>query len=152
MRERIEKIIKNEDISSSKFADIIGIQRSSISHILSGRNKPSLDVIQRILRKYPNINSEWLILGIGNMYKGQNAELDSTPIQKSIFDEENSSDSKMAENALNENISNKVVNDEPNPVYNTKQIINNTKDGNKKIERIIIFFDDGSFKQYTQSV
>ena len=67
MKERIEKILENEQLSASKFADAIGVQRSSISHILSGRNKPSLELVNKILDQFPNINADWLLLGKGDM-------------------------------------------------------------------------------------
>ena len=60
MNNRIQLILKTKDISASKFADEIGVQRSSISHILSGRNNPSLDFIQKILKRFPDINSDWI--------------------------------------------------------------------------------------------
>lgn len=66
MIKRIEFIVHNFGLTSSKFADEIGVQRSGISHILSGRNNPSLDLIQKILNRWPEINPDWLITGKGN--------------------------------------------------------------------------------------
>jgi len=65
--DRIKLLIEDKGLSSSAFADAADIQRSSISHILSGRNNPSLDVVQKILNKYPDINSAWLLTGRGKM-------------------------------------------------------------------------------------
>jgi len=56
MKEQLIKIMTHFNISSTRFADEIGVQRSSVSHILSGRNKPSYDFIVKILEKYPSIN------------------------------------------------------------------------------------------------
>lgn len=67
MTDRILSFLKFKNIQSSKFADEIGVQRSSISHLLSGRNKPSLEFIQKILIKYPEVNPNWLLLGQGEM-------------------------------------------------------------------------------------
>lgn len=67
MKERIEKIMKSEGMSASKFADAIGVQRSGISHILSGRNKPSLELVNKILKHFDKINADWLLLGKGEM-------------------------------------------------------------------------------------
>lgn len=61
LNKKIEQIIIDKGLSPSYFADTIGIQRSSISHILSGRNKPSLDIIQRILKVFPDIDRDWLL-------------------------------------------------------------------------------------------
>ena len=69
MRERIIKFIETENLAPTKFADEIGVQRSSISHILSGRNNPSFDFIQKILSRYKALNAEWLVMGTGPMYK-----------------------------------------------------------------------------------
>ena len=56
-----------EGLKSSEFADNIGVNRATISHILSGRNRPSIDFLQKLLSAYPNLNSNWLITGIGYM-------------------------------------------------------------------------------------
>lgn len=63
IKQRLVKLITNEKITAAIFADNIGVQRSTISHILSGRNKPSLDFLQKILIKYPKYSAEWLING-----------------------------------------------------------------------------------------
>ena len=69
MIDRIQLILKTKNLTASSFADDIGVQRSAISHILSGRNNPSLDFIQKILKKYPEISPEWLLSGKGEMNK-----------------------------------------------------------------------------------
>ena len=63
LKDRIAAIIKVNKHSASSFADLIGIQRSSLSHILNGRNKPSLDFIQKVLTNFPNVDAKWLITG-----------------------------------------------------------------------------------------
>ena len=71
MDKRLQQFLELEDLTPSKLADILQIQRSGISHLLSGRNKPSFDFIQGILINFPQINPEWLILGKGKPYKSQ---------------------------------------------------------------------------------
>lgn len=68
-RTRIEKILQHEGMSSGQFAQEIGIQNSTLSHILNNRNNPSLDVMKKILNRFPLINSDWLILGQGAMFR-----------------------------------------------------------------------------------
>jgi transcriptional regulator with XRE-family HTH domain len=70
MIERIQLILQTKSLSPGKFADEIGVQRSSVSHILSGRNGPSLDFIQKILKRYTDISATWLVSGEGQMYPG----------------------------------------------------------------------------------
>ena len=69
MKERLIQLLDLEQLSPSKFADIIGVQRSSISHIISGRNKPSFDFLQKTLRAFPGLNASWLLMGEGTMYE-----------------------------------------------------------------------------------
>ena len=66
-KERIEKVMQHENMNSALFASAIGIQGSTLSHILNGRNNPSLSVLQAILNRFPNISPEWLIMGQGSM-------------------------------------------------------------------------------------
>ena len=61
--DRIKKIIKDNELNSSTFASKIGVQRSSISHIISGRNKPSLDLVIKIINSFPYLSSDWLLFG-----------------------------------------------------------------------------------------
>ena len=69
MNSRLLKFLSAENITQAQFADSIGVARASISHIISGRNKPGYDFICAMLQKYPQLNPEWLILGKGKMYK-----------------------------------------------------------------------------------
>lgn len=71
MKERIEKIMEMEQLTASKFADAIGVQRSNISHILSGRNKPSLELVNKILDQFQQVSADWLLLGKGPMITGE---------------------------------------------------------------------------------
>ena len=80
MKDRILQFIQHEQVTSTQFADKIGVQRSSVSHILSGRNNPSFDFIRKILISYTKIRAEWLILGEGEMYKMEES--------RELFDEE----------------------------------------------------------------
>jgi transcriptional regulator with XRE-family HTH domain len=63
MKERIIRIMKEKNMNASQFSDAIGIQRATISHILAGRNNPSLDMVMKILAKFPDISPDWLLSG-----------------------------------------------------------------------------------------
>jgi transcriptional regulator with XRE-family HTH domain len=62
MRERIRQIMEHENLTPAKFADKLQISRAVISHILNGRNNPSLDVVTKILTQMDYINPEWLLI------------------------------------------------------------------------------------------
>ena len=66
MRERIKEIIEREGMAQSQFADFIGVNRPTLSHILLGRNNPSMEVVMKIHQKFPKINILWLLDGIGS--------------------------------------------------------------------------------------
>lgn len=113
--ERLQELLQLHDETASSFAQKIGVQRSSISHILSGRNKPSLDFILKILNSYEDIDLYWLING-------------KTP-SKAI--------SKEPKLKLKKEI--KAIN---------KKIPTLTK----SIERIVIFYKDGSFQSFDNGI
>jgi len=69
MKERLVQLMNHLGLTAARFADEIGVQRSGISHILSGRNQPGYDFILKTLLKFPDIDSDWLLTGRGNMLK-----------------------------------------------------------------------------------
>lgn len=142
MIDRIKKILKYFKLSSSKFADEIGIQRSSISHVLSGRNKPSLDFIQKILNTYSEVNSDWLLMGIGKLNKEESES-------QNLFDNESSNSIKM--NIDSEFSDSKSDNKEKtsikSPIIKSKNAYS-TKSIEKRVKKIIILNDDNTFTEY----
>ena len=93
--ERIGKIIEENNLSASSFAKTIGVQRSSISHILSGRNNPSLDLLLKIHNAFNYISLEWLILGDNSMEKTLE-EIQNVDKSELIIDEKDLSDNKQS--------------------------------------------------------
>lgn len=121
---RLEKVIDFYGESASSFSEKIGVQRSSISHILSGRNKPSLDFVLKILSVYPEVELYWLLNGKGSF--------PSTPSP-------NESPSESKEQSV------KIPETKILPVENS------ATPQDKSIERIVIFYKDGTFKNFEQS-
>ena len=78
--DRLKKVMEHEQLSASTFADKVGVQRSSISHILSGRNKPSLEFILKILSSFPDVELYWLLNGKGEFPSNQNSTVIQTEI------------------------------------------------------------------------
>ena len=89
INDRFTKILEYSGFTASEFADEIDVQRSSISHIISGRNKPSLEFIVKIKNRFPEISWDWIILGQGEMLQNNSAL--STSESKINLEEENSS-------------------------------------------------------------
>lgn len=119
---RLKSVIEYYGESASSFSEKIDVQRSSISHIISGRNKPSLDFILKILNTYPDISLYWLLNGTGKMLGNKNV-FDAFPTPKPL---------------------NSPVGD----VYKNQKKSLSASKNNKEIDRIVIFFSDGTFKNY----
>lgn len=71
MNDRLQQFLAAENINQAQFADSIGVARASVSHILAGRNKPGYDFLLNMMRRYPELNIEWLLSGTGKMYKNR---------------------------------------------------------------------------------
>lgn len=140
MTERINQIIKYYKVNATKFADEIGVQRSSISHVLSGRNKPSLDFIQKLLKTYPEVRSDWLILGKGSMIIGEDNLFAATEAKQSDFNNIPRAEKQVTENKQTEK--NEIRSSRPTD--HTTQMIN----AGKSASKIVFFYSDGSFKEY----
>ena len=114
--ERLKKVMEYYNLTATALADSIAIQRSSISHLLSGRNKPSLDFVMKVLEKYPTVELYWLLNGKGEFPKTIEKANPPTP----SLNQENSAIYSVSENSSE----------------------------NSEIDKIVIFYKNGSFKSY----
>jgi len=127
MKERIFQFLKEENKTSAQFADEIGVQPSGISHIISGRNNPSLEFVIKMLEKYKYLSTDWLLFGKGEMY--------NTKQNPSLFEENNLfSYAEGKQDKQLENLANKST-----------EIITNKK---KTVSKIVWFYDDNTFKEF----
>ena len=78
---RLEQILEYYSLTASSFADKINVQRSSLSHLLSGRNKPSLEFIMKIMEEFPDVSLEWIIYGKGEFPKEEKKNLVNPKIE-----------------------------------------------------------------------
>lgn len=130
MNGRLQQFLDLEQLTSSRLADILGIQRSSVSHILNGRNKPGYDFISRFMSKFPQISIEWLLNGKGKPYKEKDQVI------------ENKDNSDL----FNLSYPSEDIVSTPTPTDRVEKTERN-QDINKKIRRITIFYSDGSFDE-----
>jgi transcriptional regulator with XRE-family HTH domain len=163
MIKRIKSLISVKNLSSSQFADLLGVQRSNISHILSGRNKPSLDFILKITEHFPTVSIEWLLKGEGEMfYKEENAT-DKSSRQLDILVE----DAVIDEKTINEKLDIPDVsaidsvkteeyldNDEKKSNLIEEDTGTESKDlatpiDKEEIEQVMVLYKNGSFRVYT---
>lgn len=137
---RLEIILDYYNLSASAFADKINVQRSSLSHLLSGRNKPSLDFIIKVIEVFPEVDLYWILNGKGTFPKSEkNFSIQSTK-QEVTSDEINTPDlfSTDQTNSKQPFITNEIE----------KKLISLSNNDAKTIERIVIFYTDGSYKNY----
>lgn len=116
IQDRVLLIIKANKLSASEFASKIDIKRSNLSHVLSGRNKPSLDFLAKIISTYPNVNASWLITG-------ETREGNFTQTE-----EQDQEQSKQVESTTQRSVS------------------TSSEEG---VEKIVVFYTDGTFKTYS---
>lgn len=123
---RLQKVIDFYAETASSFSDKIGVQRSSISHILSGRNKPSLDFVMKILSAYPEVDLYWLLNGQGKF-----------PAEQQKSKSETKQDLET-----------------PIPSFENKKEIKSEKQPDTKdktIDKIVILYKDGTFKEFVEN-
>jgi predicted transcriptional regulator len=142
---RLEIILDYYNLSASAFADKINVQRSSLSHLLSGRNKPSLDFIIKVIEVFPEVDLYWILNGKGSFPKSEN-------VVPTILEMENKSTSISNKDNINQEIDlfsqeEKVI---PSTLSdrNAVESIKIENNSDEEIERIVVFFKNGTFKNY----
>lgn len=166
LNERISKIIQYSELSLSEFADKIEVQRSNISHITSGRNKPSLDFLIKIKDSFPELQWDWLINGDGEMLKKIEPEIiqekpkpSSLPDLFSLIDDDNFGMTESEDRVSKEKPREFKI-PEPTPEKEKisdsqrlegkenktiSQVIENQEN---KIKRIVLFYENGKFESF----
>lgn len=127
--ERIKQLMQDNELNAAAFADTIRVQRSSISHILSERNRPSLDFILKILQAFPSVSSEWLLKGI------ESKNVMNNPVVNQ--------DNMASEPQEMESLPNK-----PLLKRNYNQDIIQKSTTSKEVERVVVCYNDGTLSTY----
>ena len=170
-RERLLKLIADNNMSAKQFAAEVGIQAGTISNIVNGRNNPSLDVMQRVLNRFRTLSSDWLILGVGNMYRTEggkenreNGEAKDQQIQiqqqqqqeipgigDAIASPQCPIEAPSPSSSRPMSISVPAMSRETQQSATTKkqQTAPMEQPAAKRIERVIVFYSDGTFDEIT---
>ncbi len=150
---RIKELIDTEELTNSEFAKRINVNPAIVSHILSGRNKPSLQVVESIKEGFTNVNLDYLITGNGSLYDdltnvNSPKEVDSAFTQASAFPMEGV---RVASVPGSTDLRSSPPSEDPVPEEKKVPLPGKSsalQEGNKQIEQIVIFYSDGSFKAY----
>jgi transcriptional regulator with XRE-family HTH domain len=137
IQDRIKLVLKMHNLTPSIFADAIGVQRSNVSHVLSGRNKPGLDFLEKVLVEYPRVNALWLITGevgqerevtnVNDLFQQPDPVKQTSPVKQPDLEDQLRSTEESAQNVPNE----RVV--------------------EREVEKIVVFYTDQTFKAYKPS-
>jgi hypothetical protein len=172
-KERIEYIILEKQLSNTEFCAKANIAPATLSHILGGRSKPSLVILRGVVMGFPDLNPEWVLLGIGNMYRenGTPANIDTndssdSPISCNVTDEEtfgsfgnmndmfatpqnaNIYNSKAQNLAQHKPATEKSEMSKQNISDIVRETLEQTQKPQRKIVEVRIFFDDGTYETF----
>lgn len=142
MNTRLKQFLAAENISQAQFADSINVVRASVSHVLSGRNNPSFDFIKAMMLQYPNLNIDWLMFGKGRMYKDQTRP---EPVEDLLFSDLDIEDDLRTTSPAP--VEEKITPVETSTELNTSTQATQTVVNQRKVSKIIILFDDGTYQE-----
>lgn len=161
MNTRLQQFLAAENITQAQFADSINVARAGVSHIIAGRNKPGYDFIVNTIRRYPDLNIEWLMTGKGKMYKSaspsvqpQDVIQDAAPALDNLFSQPQAQDEGLFA-PQEEDFPPVVMDNGSNNGFSEAQ--DSPAGPEKKVEapvrqrkatKIIIFFDDNTFQEF----
>lgn len=147
---RLEIILDYYGLNASAFADKIGVQRSSMSHLLSGRNKPSLDFVLKILDVFPDVDLYWILNGKGSFPKKEDAPKNNAteiiPETEKIVPPVPSTDTFSSGDLFSGFNRNENIRDEKENLFEAKS--SNVVANEDEIEKIVFFYKNGTFKVY----
>lgn len=124
MKDRIKQFIDYKGISAGDLATLLEVQRSNISHILNGRNKPGASLIEKMLKVFPDINARWLLTGEGAMLEGEAKQDEKeVPVEKPVLTKQQS-EVQMDEQATASGLSAETI------------------------DKVVLLFSDGTFKTF----
>ena len=144
MKDKLDILLKKKGLSATSLARILGIQPSGLSHILSGRNKPSFDLVVKILRAFPEINPDWLLLDSEAILRSN----DTGSIDNPLFGDDEFNLQSSTPDEENQNIEISESNLEKK--NDATHIFVRPQNGHKDVERIVVLYTDGTFDSYSR--
>lgn len=135
---RLQLIMEKHDLNASSFAEKINVGRSTISHILSGRNKPSLDFVLAVLKTFKDVDLYWLLNGRGTFPKNNGTENQIQPTTSPV---------EKKEAPLSHDVSSSKITASTDAVITENEISNNYNKG-KKVTKVILIYEDGTFENF----
>ena len=140
MQEKLRDFLNSEGLKPSQFADMLGVNPAGISHLLAGRNKPGYELLQKMLRRFPQLNPDWLLLDQGPMYRSEGAVSAPAAVDSSAGGDLFAAPSVEAPR--------------PQPTATAEREVpaelpSVSPRSGARASRIVICYDDGSFESFT---
>jgi len=145
MKQRLEQFLAAENLTKAQFADRINVARAGITHIMSGRNNPSYEFIVNTMNAFPDLNIEWLLKGTGRMYKSYGSS-DASHFESDTLFHDAVVDAPTQETAATSAITSAVEQVAQTPALHS--VSPTTPTGKSGISRIVVFFEDGTFRDF----
>lgn len=144
MKDRIKEILDSQALNATQFAQKVNMNVSALSHILSGRNNPGYDALQKIIVNFPQINVEWLMTGHGEMFKEM---LPEDPGQVTLFDE-NPLKSIRVSGKQEYPAQKGLKNPQKSVKYSDNQLLIANEKPGAKIRKIAVFYSDNTYEEF----
>ena len=150
MREKLTILMKSEQLTMTKFAELLGIHPSGISHILSGRNNASLDMVKKVLRRFPQINPDWLLLDKDEMYRvDHTSHAAELPLDGGENFSGAASTNVASQNTANTSTLNNNQPSESQAAQSaTQNVLTSLSVNPSRVKRVILLLDDHTFESY----
>lgn len=144
MIDRIQKIMQEKNLTASQFAEALGIQRSGLSHILSGRNQPSLEFVKKLIQRFPDVDLYWLLTG-------EKSRQEVKPINKhdpDLFSQVEEASADVSTTASNKGTqkTDTGVSDVPMPKKEETPVPEPRAVAKVKVQKIILLYEDGTYQ------
>lgn len=140
MKERLAELMQAYGLTAGRFAEAMGIQASSVSHLLSGRNNPNFDFLVKLFERFPDVSPDWFLRGEGSMSRSA-----GNPLPGSASSSVDLFSSTASETTLNQPVNNSSVD-----LNQAARVLTTSESSGKKITRIIAFFSDGTFSSFQE--
>ena len=143
MQQKLRDLMTSEHLKSGQLAEMLGINPAGISHILAGRNKPGFDLLQKILRRFPRVNPDWLLLGEGPMYRADFAPASEPSESPAVAPQAEPIAKPVMSGSLFADQTQKPLADLP-----AQEVASVVARRSGRVERIVIFYDDQTFESF----
>lgn len=146
-KERLLALMKAEGLNAKQFTREAGISAATMSNIINGRNNPSLEVMQKVLNRFRNVSTMWLILGVGSMYNEKSDSQDDIFVQNPASESMSEQADVLPASYIYNNVRTRTHARNGSEPDNAQADSNDVSGNSKQVARVLIFYTDGTFDE-----